>query len=109
IDGAYRNTLYMNSPGHRANILGAFQYVATAWAVAPNGYGYSAEEFLAASAPLVSDGFVPLSPTRILDTRGGNGAPAGAGGPGATPTVQVTGPGRLPAPIVSAVVRNVTG
>src|SRR5207253_5828287 len=93
IDDAYMNNLYMNSPGHRANILGAFQYVATAWAVAPNGYGYSAEEFLAASAPLVSDGFVPLSPTRILDTRVGNGAPVGAVGPGATLTVQVTGRG----------------
>jgi len=108
IDDAYMNNLYMNSPGHRANILGAFQYVATAWAVAPNGYGYSAEEFLAASAPLLSDGFVPLSPTRILDTRVGNGAPVGAVGPGATLTVQVTGRGGIPATIVSAVVLNVT-
>ena len=64
IDDAYMNNLYMNSPGHRANILGAFQYVATAWAVAPNGYAYSAEEFLAASAPLVPGGYVPLPPTK---------------------------------------------
>ncbi len=108
IDDAYMNNLYMNSPGHRANILGAYQYVATAWAVAPNGYAYSAEEFLAASAPLVPGGYVPLSPTRILDTRVGNGAPIGAVGPGATLTVQVSGRGGIPATIVSAVVLNVT-
>ncbi len=108
IDDAVMNNLYMNSPGHRANILGAFQYVATAWAVAPNGYAYSAEEFLAASAPLVPGGYVPLSPTRILDTRVGNGAPVGAVGPGATLTVQVSGRGGIPATIVAAVVLNVT-
>lgn len=108
IDDAYMNNLYMNSPGHRANILGAFQYVATAWAVAPNGYAYSAEEFLAASAPLVPGGFVPLSPTRILDTRVGNGAPVGAVGPGATLTVQVSGRGGIPATNVSGVILNVT-
>src|ERR1700704_3893723 len=107
IDDAYMNNLYMNSPGHRANILGAYQYVATAWAIAPNGYGYSAEEFLAASAPLASGGFVPLSPTRILDTRYGNGAAIAAVGPGSTLTVQITGRGGIPATGVSAVVLNV--
>ena len=50
IDDAGMNTAYMNSPGHRANILGSYQYVATAWVVAPNGYGYSAEEFLGSPA-----------------------------------------------------------
>ncbi len=40
------NTMYMNSPGHRANILGPYTFVATAWVTAPNGYGYNAEEFL---------------------------------------------------------------
>ena len=39
------NTMFMNSPEHRANILGPYHYVATAWAVAPNGYAYVAEEF----------------------------------------------------------------
>jgi hypothetical protein len=107
IDDAYMNSLYMNSPGHRANILGAYQYVATAWAVAPNGYGYSAEEFLAASAPVVPGGYRPLQPTRILDTRYGNGAPIASLGPGATLTVQVSGRGGIPATGVSAVVLNV--
>jgi uncharacterized protein YkwD len=39
------NAMFMNSPEHRANILGPYHYVATAWAVAPNGYAYIAEEF----------------------------------------------------------------
>ena len=39
------NSMFMNSPGHRANILGPYHYVATAWVVAPNGYGYIAVEF----------------------------------------------------------------
>jgi uncharacterized protein YkwD len=38
------NTMFMNSPEHRANILGPYHYVATAWAVS-NGYGYIAVEF----------------------------------------------------------------
>lgn len=39
------NTMFMNSPEHRANILGPYHFVATAWVVAPNGYGYVAVEF----------------------------------------------------------------
>jgi uncharacterized protein YkwD len=37
--------MFMNSPEHRANILGPYHYVATAWVVAPNGYAYIAVEF----------------------------------------------------------------
>lgn len=39
------NTMFMNSAEHRANILGPYHYVATAWAVGSNGYGYIAVEF----------------------------------------------------------------
>ena len=39
------NTMFMNSAEHRANILGPYRYVATAWAVAPNGAAYIAVEF----------------------------------------------------------------
>jgi uncharacterized protein YkwD len=39
------NTMFMNSAEHRANILGPYHYVGTAWAVAPNGYAYIAVEF----------------------------------------------------------------
>jgi uncharacterized protein YkwD len=35
----------MNSPEHRANILGPYRYVATAWVVASNGTAYIAVEF----------------------------------------------------------------
>lgn len=39
------NTMFMNSPEHKANILGPYHFVATAWVVAANGYGYIAVEF----------------------------------------------------------------
>lgn len=45
INDAQMNTLFMNSPEHRANILGPFHYVGTAWAIATNGYAYIAVEF----------------------------------------------------------------
>ncbi len=46
INDAQLNTMFMNSPGHRANILNpAYHDVGTAWAVAPNGYAYIAVEF----------------------------------------------------------------
>ena len=46
IDDAQLNTLFMNSPGHRANILNPnFHVVGTAWVVAANDYGYVTEEF----------------------------------------------------------------
>lgn len=39
------NTMFMNSAGHRANILGPYHYVGTAWAVGANGNAYIAVEF----------------------------------------------------------------
>ena len=39
------NTMFMNSAEHRANIMGPYHYVGTAWVVAKNGYGYIAVEF----------------------------------------------------------------
>src|SRR5438552_178211 len=57
IDDAQVNTMFMNSAPHRANILGNFTLVATAWTIASNGYGYIAEEFLNAPVPPVADPF----------------------------------------------------
>jgi uncharacterized protein YkwD len=37
--------MFMNSSEHRANILGPYRYVATAWVVAGNGTAYVAVEF----------------------------------------------------------------
>ena len=45
INDSQLNTMFMNSPEHRANIMGPYRYVATAWAVAPNGAAYIAVEF----------------------------------------------------------------
>lgn len=45
INDSQLNTMFMNSPEHRANIMGPYHYVATAWAIAANGYGYIAVEF----------------------------------------------------------------
>ena len=109
INDPQANTMFMNSPGHKANILGPYQYVATAWSVAPNGWAYIAEEFLGASAPLVPAGYHPLAPARILDTRTGTGAvPVAPLGPNSTLTVTVTGRGGVPATGVGAVVLNIT-
>ena len=52
--------------------------------------------------------FNPLIPSRVLDTRTGNGAPLAKLNPGQTLNLQVTGRGGVPASGVSAVVLNVT-
>jgi uncharacterized protein YkwD len=39
------NSMFMASPEHYANIMGPYHYVATAWVVGANGYGYIAVEF----------------------------------------------------------------
>jgi uncharacterized protein YkwD len=45
INDGQLNTMFMNSPEHHANIMGPYHYIATAWAIAPNGYAYVAVEF----------------------------------------------------------------
>src|SRR5207245_1969145 len=45
INDGQLNQMFMNSPEHRANILGAYHFVGAAWAVAANGYAYLAVEF----------------------------------------------------------------
>jgi uncharacterized protein (DUF1501 family) len=53
--------------------------------------------------------FVPLTPSRVLDTRTGNGAPAAKIGPGGVVDLQVLGRGGVPnAGNVGAVAMNVT-
>ena len=109
INDTQANTMFMNSPAHKANILGPYQYVATAWSVAPNGYAYVAEEFLGATNIVVSNGLRPLAPNRILDTRTGlGGVPAARLGPGGLLSVTIAGHGGLPSSGLGAVVLNVT-
>ncbi|HET7467162.1 MAG TPA: CAP domain-containing protein [Candidatus Dormibacteraeota bacterium] len=45
INDVQLNTMFMNSPEHRANIMGPYHYVGTAWAVGANGAAYIAVEF----------------------------------------------------------------
>jgi uncharacterized protein YkwD len=58
-------------------------------------------------APAPGAGYHPVTPSRILDTRIGNGAPTAPLGAGATLNLQVAGRGGVPATGVSAVVMNV--
>jgi uncharacterized protein YkwD len=44
VNDAQLNTMFMNSPDHRANIMGPYHYVATAWVRASNGVAYIAVE-----------------------------------------------------------------
>jgi YVTN family beta-propeller protein len=52
--------------------------------------------------------FVPVSPSRLLDTRNGTGAPQAPVGPGGTISLPVEGTDGVPASGVTAVVLNVT-
>ena len=46
INDSQLNTMFMNSPGHRDNIMSSYyHYVGTSWVVAKNGYAYIAVEF----------------------------------------------------------------
>ena len=45
INDAQLNARFMNSPDHRANIMGPYHYVGTVSVVAGNGYAYIAVEF----------------------------------------------------------------
>ncbi len=75
---------------------------------ATNGIGptSSAEQ---TATPLTSNGaFFALPPSRILDTRTGNGAPLAPVGGGSTISLQVSGRSGVPSTGVSAVVMNVT-
>lgn len=45
INDGQLNTMFMNSPEHRANIMGPYHYVGTAWAVGAGGAAYIAVEF----------------------------------------------------------------
>jgi uncharacterized protein YkwD len=36
---------FMGSPGHKANILGPYRYIGTAWVTGPDGAGYVSVEF----------------------------------------------------------------
>ena len=73
------------------------------------GGGYGGTGYGGYGAPTGTCGpYVPLPPTRILDTRNGTGGVTGPVGPGQTVSIQVAGTAGVPASGASAVVLNVT-
>ena len=60
------------------------------------------------AAPAPASGIVPLTPTRILDTRSSLGGRPGAVGPGREITFPVLGVGGVPSTGVTAVIVNIT-
>ncbi|HWH27857.1 MAG TPA: hypothetical protein VNU26_02655, partial [Mycobacteriales bacterium] len=58
--------------------------------------------------PAYSSAYVPLTPSRVLDTRHGDGVRPGLVGPGQTVRLPVTGRGGVPSAGVTAVALNVT-
>src|SRR5665648_265731 len=78
----------------------------TSWVVV--GVLASLAPVSASAAVSTPGGFTPLSPSRLLDTRAGVGAPKAPVVAGGTVALQVTGRGGVPASGVSAVVLNVT-
>jgi len=127
---------FLNSPGHRANILGAYNAIGIGQAYA-NGQLWTTHVFLFTNAVLQpppagcspatggpSPGagnttpgqptYVTITPARLMDTRPGgttnDGISAGGGalGPCTTRLFTVTGRGGVPATGVGAVVLNVT-
>src|SRR4051812_30818711 len=91
-------------------MLGKRRFLARAVVVALMLAGMSVVQSAAASAEAPNSeagAFVSLAPSRVLDTRSGNGA-SGPVGPNRTVSVQITGRGGVPTSGVSAVVLNVT-
>lgn len=84
--------------------------------VDPGAAGEGTADSGAAQQPAVTEAdlaagtsrFVPLPPTRVLDTREGKGAPKAIVPPKGSVVLQATGAGGVPATGVTAVVLNVT-
>jgi hypothetical protein len=89
----------------RGAIIGA---VILAMAFVPSAGALGQSATSTAAADFNTGTYYSLQPSRILDTRTGNGAPQAKLGQGATLSLQVTGRGGVPATGVAAVVLNVT-
>ncbi|WP_327132398.1 hypothetical protein OG311_16345 [Streptomyces sp. NBC_01343] len=72
-------------------------------------HGYLPKAYTVTAASSAGKGrFVPITPSRFLDTRDGTGATKARVGPGGVVTLQVAGVKGIPASGVTAVVMNVT-
>lgn len=77
--------------------------------IRPKVYEFFAEELAGMVVPpRAREGYHALTPSRVLDTRSGLGAPQARLGPGGTVDLTVTGVGGVPASGVASVVLNVT-
>ncbi|MEW1858817.1 hypothetical protein AB0399_00255 [Streptomyces sp. NPDC088194] len=79
------------------------------YSVGTKSTGYLPDGFTVTPAATASHGrFVPVTPTRLLDTRNGTGAPKAQVGAGKTVRLTVAGAHGVPASGVTAVTMNVT-
>ncbi|MTD15159.1 hypothetical protein GIS00_14540 [Nakamurella sp. YIM 132087] len=82
--------------------------VAATVAVASTTQDVAAPASMSAAAPQGAGTFTPITPTRLLDTRTGNGAARARLEPGASITVMIAGRGDIPAAGVAAVAAALT-
>ena len=109
---------WMNSPGHRANILRTdATHLGIGYAISSQGRPYYTQNFAtypnrpaeeATVSPTAAGAFVSVDPSRLLDTRSGVGAPRGSVSGFGSVDLPVLGRGGVPVSDVSAVVVNVT-
>ena len=88
-----------------AVLAGSLAFAPSALAMAP---GTDTTPSASSTATSGTSRFVPLAPTRVLDTRTGLGAPRAKVAPRSSVVLQVTGAGGVPATGVTAVILNVT-
>jgi len=114
--------IFMGSSPHKANILGDYNKVGIGVVIDSSGRVWVTQRFLKGAAlppppgppppPGIvgNTGYVPLPPSRILDTRDGTGTGGMKEkfGPGGVLDLAVLGVGGVPAAGVTAVVVNVT-
>ncbi len=106
--GGFTRTDFATGLGGSSAVHLAFGPYAGSQALYYTTYAGGGQVRRISSSQPVGTRYVPLTPTRILDTRNGTGGISGPIGPAATVDVQVTGQGGVPASGVSAVALNVT-
>ncbi|MFB7172556.1 hypothetical protein ACFCYM_17260 [Streptomyces sp. NPDC056254] len=118
-DGIFMKPVSVNADGTALTVLVDTHGLAPGkYDVVLDGIGYTSGEpspgylpkayTVTAAAPAAKSRFVPIAPSRFLDTRDGTGATKARVGPGGVVTLQVAGVKGVPATGVTAVVMNVT-
>ncbi|MFJ3723980.1 hypothetical protein ACIPYQ_15590 [Streptomyces sp. NPDC090045] len=118
-DGVFMKPVSVNADGTALTVLVDTNGLAPGkYDVVLDGTGYTSGEpspgylpkayTVTAAATAAKSRFVPITPSRFLDTRDGTGATKARVGPGGVVTLQVAGAKGVPATGVTAVVMNVT-